>query len=177
MSKPCANTCWRRSILERAKLADPLLSDKPNGEVTYYDYPSARLTQNIFDPSGPLVADPYGGNQSRQQRLRLVEDWRVSGHDCGSNRHANGLAWAVLFNSTPPPSRGFNIASIEGALDSVALFNLPDQVANFASTLIGPALSAKNPVVNSATFQPGIVSGSWLSIFGSNLATVPDLAL
>ena len=59
----------------RAKLADPLLSDKPNGEVTYYDYPSARLTQNIFDPSGPLVAAPYGGNTTNFLAKEATGGW------------------------------------------------------------------------------------------------------
>src|SRR5262249_36789457 len=89
----------------------------------------------------------------------------------GGYWHAKGVGWAGLFKSTPPPSRGFNIVSIAEAPDSLAFFNFPEPSADFASTPICAELSAKKHLCTKATFQPGIVSGSWLSIFGSNLAT------
>jgi CubicO group peptidase (beta-lactamase class C family) len=62
----------------RAKLADPLLSDNLNGEVTYYDYPGAPLAQNIFDPSGPKVPEPYGGNASNFLAKEATGGWVTS---------------------------------------------------------------------------------------------------
>jgi N-acyl-D-amino-acid deacylase len=219
----------------RAKMADPLLSDKLNGEVTYYDYPGAPLAQNIFDPSGPKVPEPYGGNESNFlakeatggwvtspiDLLRLINGWdglrggplfapstiqlmeteaqadnnasyyygvgmeinRVSnGFDWSKGggysgtlafvfRYWNGLAYAVAFNSEPAAGSIDYETPIETALSAVPSFNLPDQLGNFQSTLKSPVLAATNPVVSGATFQPGIVSGSWLSITGTNLAT------
>jgi uncharacterized protein (TIGR03437 family) len=48
--------------IERAKQADPFISDIVNGEVTYYDYPGAPLGKNVYDPTGPLVPEPYGNH-------------------------------------------------------------------------------------------------------------------
>ena len=57
----------RRNVLtplgiQRAKQADPFLSDTVNGEVSYYDYPGAPLGKNVYNPSGPLVPQPYGNH-------------------------------------------------------------------------------------------------------------------
>jgi uncharacterized protein (TIGR03437 family) len=46
--------------IQRAKQADPFLSD--NGEVTYYDFPGAPLGKNVYNPTGPLVPQPYGNH-------------------------------------------------------------------------------------------------------------------
>jgi uncharacterized protein (TIGR03437 family) len=219
----------------RAKQADSLLSDKVNGEVTYYDYPGAPLAQNIFDPTGPKVPAPYGGNGSNflakeatggwvtstidllrfingldglrggplfaPSTIQLMEtepqadnnaayyygvgmeinrvsngfDWSKGGDYPGTQafvfRYSTGVAYAVLFNSEPAAGLINFQTPIETFLNSLASFNLPDQLANFQSTLKTPVLSATNPVVSGATFQPGIVSGSWVSITGTNLAT------
>ncbi len=48
--------------IQRAKQADPFLSDTVNGEVTYYDYPGAPLAKNVYNPTGPLVPQPYGNH-------------------------------------------------------------------------------------------------------------------
>ncbi len=97
--------------------------------------------------------------------------------------HSPTFNWAVLFNSAPSQSAS-NTASedgeptfendyvnqIESALGRVMVPSI-DQFPNFASTLLTPTLQASNPVVQGATFQPGIVSGSWVTIRGQNLAT------
>ena len=48
--------------IQRAKQADSFLSDTVNGEVTYYDYPGAPLAKNVYNPTGPLVPQPYGNH-------------------------------------------------------------------------------------------------------------------
>ena len=48
--------------IQRAKQADPFLSDAVNGEVTYYDFPGAPLGKNVYNPSGPLVPQAYGNH-------------------------------------------------------------------------------------------------------------------
>jgi N-acyl-D-amino-acid deacylase len=86
----------------RAKLADPLLSDNLNGEVTYYDYPGAPLAQNIFDPSGPKVPEPYGGNASNFLAKEATGGWVTSPIDL--LRLINGWmgCGADLYSPLPP---------------------------------------------------------------------------
>jgi uncharacterized protein (TIGR03437 family) len=48
--------------IQRAKQADPFLSDTLNGEVTYYDFPGAPLGKNVYNPTGPLVPQAYGNH-------------------------------------------------------------------------------------------------------------------
>ncbi len=216
----------------RVKLGESLLSDQPNGEVTYYGYPDQPLVANIYDPSGPKVPAPYGDinflaiegvggwvldtidllrfingldglrggpllapstiqlMQTEAQAFNNAADYygvgmeinRVSG---GYNwwkdgaipgelsevfRYSGGLAFAVAFNSRPKGTFDYPQV-IATALSTISNYNLPDQLGNFQSTLKAPVLSTSNPVVSGATFQPGIVSGSWLSITGTNLAT------
>jgi uncharacterized protein (TIGR03437 family) len=63
------------------------------------------------------------------------------------------------------------VESILGQLNSSKTVPAGNLYASFSSTLLTPTFSATNPVVQSATFQPGIVSGSWVTITGQNLAT------
>jgi uncharacterized protein (TIGR03437 family) len=48
--------------IQRAKQADPFVSDSVNGEVTYYDFPGAPLGKNVYNPTGPLVPQQYGNH-------------------------------------------------------------------------------------------------------------------
>jgi uncharacterized protein (TIGR03437 family) len=48
--------------IQRAKEADPFISDLVNNEVTYYDYPGAPLAQNVYPSGAPLVPRPYGNH-------------------------------------------------------------------------------------------------------------------
>jgi uncharacterized protein (TIGR03437 family) len=48
--------------IQRAKQADPFVSDTANGEVTYYDFPGAPLGKNVYNPTGPLVPQAYGNH-------------------------------------------------------------------------------------------------------------------
>jgi len=218
----------------RIKVADPLLSDPANGEVTYYDYPGAPLAEDIFNPTGPAVPAPYGGPESNflakeatggwvtdtidllrfmngldglrggpllnSSTIQLMEtedpafgtaanyygigmeidrvttgfDWWKNGGYAGTSatvfRYASGVAFAVLFNSAPNVTFDYDDA-IGSALNTITTYPATDQLSSFPSTLTPPAASATSPVVSGATFQPGIVSGSWVTITGANLAT------
>ncbi len=98
----------------------------------------------------------------------------------------SGFTWAVVFNGDPTPETGTSsednggtfITNVVDAIINVLTQandnnTVPsgNQYANFQSTLLTPTFSATNPVTNGATFQPGIVSGSWVAIQGQNLAT------
>src|SRR5580698_6298979 len=48
--------------IQRAKQADPFISDVVNDEVTYYNYPGAPLAQNVYASGGPLVPAQYGNH-------------------------------------------------------------------------------------------------------------------
>ena len=61
------------------------------------------------------------------------------------------------------------------ALSAVSAFPTTDQFPNFTSTLAAPIVQASNGVTNAATFLPEIVSGSWVTINGTNLATATRL--
>lgn len=89
-----------------------------------------------------------------------------------------GYSYALIFNGNPAydPSND-NAGSFEGSLGSMVLTAVNqlgtaapggDQYAAGDSTLLTPVITS---VVQGATFQPGIVSGSWVTITGQNLAT------
>jgi uncharacterized protein (TIGR03437 family) len=93
----------------------------------------------------------------------------------------------VIFNSNPSQSNASTaaedssgafisgvVAQIENVLTQVNDSNSnpkTDSYPNFNSTLLTPGFAATAPVVNGATYQPGMVSGSWVTITGQNLAT------
>lgn len=95
-------------------------------------------------------------------------------------RGANLTDFAVVFNSAPAsasengsdPFETDYVNQIETALSQVTSWPTTDQFASYASTLVAPALSTTGPpVVNAADFQPNVTPGSWIAIYGSNLAT------
>lgn len=53
--------------------------------------------------------------------------------------------------------------------DGILMYRQPP--ANASST---PAIASQNGVVNGASFAPGIVGGSWVTIYGVNFAAVTD---
>ena len=89
-----------------------------------------------------------------------------------------GYSFALVFNGNPAyDPNNDNAGSFEGSLGSMVLTAVNqlgtaapsgDQYANTDSSLLTPAI---NSIVQGATFQPGIVSGSWATITGQNLAT------
>ena len=228
--------------IQRAKEAEPMMSDKVNGEVTYYDWPGAPLVQNVYQAGGPMTPAAYGGwdflaTQASGgwvttpiELLRFVNgldgarggpllqpatiqmmeqeapafgsansfyglgfdmsknvngyNWTKDGGLPGTSaflyRGSLGLCWAVLFNSAPQlhtedsagdTFEGDYVAQIQNALGQVKTWPAGDQFANWPSALVKPAFRATNPVVNGASFQPGITAGSWVTLYGTNLAT------
>ena len=227
--------------IQRAKIADSLLSDKVNGEVTYYDTPGAPLVANLYDPAGAHVPAPYGGHDFEAafaaggwvtttiDLLRFINGiegrrggpllspatiqemqvkapaftgssfyglgfnmapsvngfiWTKDGGLPGTAsyvyRQANGLCWAVVFNSRPSgavdgdSSDAFEtdfVSTLKSVITAVQSWPAVDQFTTYASTLVQPSISASNGVLQGATFLPGIVSGSWVTIKGANLGT------
>jgi uncharacterized protein (TIGR03437 family) len=135
--------------------------------------PSTIQLMETEDPAFNGVANYYGIGMEIDKVSGGFNWWKNGGYPGTAAevfRYANGIAWAVIFNSAPSGTFSY-AAPIETVLNTFSQPNLPDQLGNFQSTLVAPVLSSSNPVVSGATFQPGIVSGSWLTITGTNLAT------
>jgi uncharacterized protein (TIGR03437 family) len=229
--------------IQRAKQADPFISDVVNDEVTYYNYPGAPLAQNAYASGGPLVPQQYGNHDflateasggwvsTPIELLRLVngidgtnggpllqpstiqlmetessafagaagfyglgfdmhtttgggfnwfKDGALPGTAAYLYRGANKTDFAVVFNSAPAsagedsndPFETDYVNQIETAITQVTSWPTASQFASYPSTLVAPQLStAGPPVVNAASFEPNITPGSWVAIYGSNLAT------
>ncbi|MDQ2900919.1 MAG: serine hydrolase [Acidobacteriota bacterium] len=229
--------------IQRAKIADSLLSDVVNGEATYYDAPGAPPVTNLYDPAGPPVPAPYGGHNFEAafaaggwvttpiELLRFINGiegrrggpllqpatiremqtkapaftgtnfyglgfnmspsvngfiWTKDGGLPGTAsyvyRQANGLCWAVVFNSRPVSTGTTDgdsadafetdfVTTLRILITAAQAWPALDQFPAYASTLVQPLIAASNGVLQGATFLAGIVSGSWVSIKGANLGT------
>jgi len=71
--------------------------------------------------------------------------------------------------SSPPLQAGTYHIAIRNFSPSPGTVSLTVTVESGAAT--GPTIAAQNGVVNGASFQPGLASGAWISILGTNLAT------
>jgi len=228
--------------IQRAKQADPFISDTVNNEVTYYDYPGAPMAASAYN-SGALVPRPYGNHDflatqasggwvtTPIELLRFVNgidgvrggpllqtatiqlmqneapafggaaayyglgfdmhtvtggglNWYKDGGLPGTAAYlfkgANKNDYAVIFNSAPSsvsedgadPFENDYVNQIQTAIAAVTNWPTTDQFPIYPSTLVGPTISTTGkPVVNAASPQAGVVPGSWISIYGSNLAT------
>jgi len=86
----------------------------------------------------------------------------------------------VLFLNSRDQGEGALFQDIDSgywnARSKVASWPTNDQFAGYPDTdpqvfAATPAINGREGVVNSATFDRGVVSGSWFSIFGANLST------
>lgn len=108
----------------------------------------------------------------------MDERRRVAGDHVYCGSHADRFQFCFPLNNNPAyrPSddEGGSFGSSLSASILAYLNGLGTTVPagnlypNFASTLLAPKVNA---VVQGATFQPGLVSGSWMTLRGNNLAT------
>jgi uncharacterized protein (TIGR03437 family) len=112
--------------------------------------------------------------------FNLYKDGALPGTAAYLYRGANKTDFAVVFNSAPAsasetstdPFETDYVNQIETAITQVTSWPTTNQFASYPSTLVAPQLStAGPPVVNAASFEPNITPGSWVAIYGSNLAT------
>ena len=96
-------------------------------------------------------------------------------------RTNDGFVWVVFLNYRGDNATAQNNlftdidSGLWNAAGQVTSWPTGDQFANYPdapaqTTQSQPALTTREGVVNGATFDRGIVSGSWLTLFGANLA-------
>jgi uncharacterized protein (TIGR03437 family) len=94
-----------------------------------------------------------------------------TGFVSGSTVNFNSTAIPTTFGSATSLTANVPASSVvSGGAASITVSNPDGSVSNSVNFQIGgkPAITA---VVNGASFQPGIESGSWSTIFGTNLST------
>jgi N-acyl-D-amino-acid deacylase len=96
-------------------------------------------------------------------------------------RTSDGFDWVVFFNYRP--SDPTDLSNMENDIDpglvnaagEVTSWPANDQFVNYPdtpaqTTQAQPALTTREGVLNGATFDRGVVSGSWIALFGDNLS-------
>jgi len=105
-------------------------------------------------------------------------DWWTDGAFEGTYsqviRTYDGGDLVAVFNNWPGDAAAFGAAvnkALWTAYDSIQSWPSTDQFNNYpASTAAVPSVNAQEGVVNAASYQRGIVPGSWVAIFGDTLA-------
>src|SRR5579884_706428 len=89
-------------------------------------------------------------------------------------RTYDGSDWVVMFNEWPNNDMNFGAAvgtALWTAYDSITSWPAGDQYSRWPdATGPTPSITAADGVLNAASFQRGIVPGSWIAIFGDDLA-------
>jgi uncharacterized protein (TIGR03437 family) len=127
-------------------------------------------------------ASYYGLGFDMQKTASGGFNWSKDGDLAGTAaylyRGANGIDWAVAFNSAPlssesstDPFESDYVSQIQTAIAAVTAWPTTDQFPNYASTLVQPVLRTTGPVEDAASGAQAVVPGSWVSIYGTNLAT------
>jgi uncharacterized protein (TIGR03437 family) len=99
-------------------------------------------------------------------------------------RTNDGFDWVVFFNTRPDYS-DTDQATIDDDIQSglwnayYQTTNWPtnDQFVNYPDSQAGatePAITTRDGVVNGATFDRGVVSGSWITLYGVNFAATTE---
>ena len=146
--------------------------------------PSTIQLMQTYTPAQNFTANSYYGLGFNMEKISSGIRWSKDGALSATASYAvhspSGFSWAVVFNTNPDwgasPSTedlgpGFMtslVNSLEQTLNPSTAPASGDLYAQFPSKLLTPSISS---VVQGATFQPGIVPGSWVTIKGQNLAT------
>lgn len=127
----------------------------------------------------------YGLGMMTRPVGREANWWHTGGSDGNLAfyaRLASGYSWVVLLNASPKEEalRGTLLNEIDRGLSDAftKVTNWPasDQFADYpdrtaAEISAQPAIDTREGVVNAATLDRGVVSGSWLTVRGANLAS------
>lgn len=151
----------------------PLLTPATVSLMTTYT-PAQGFTASSYYGLGFEMAPNSGG-------IRWTKDGANAGVGSYLTHSASGFSWALILNSDPDygttgsedlgPGVVTNLVNaVESMLGTVTAPATGDLYPQYASQLLTPVVTS---VVQGATFQaqPGIVPGSWVTIYGTNLST------
>jgi uncharacterized protein (TIGR03437 family) len=138
-------------------------SNETNGQAGRFD----PIDSATFVMCENGSARPAGGDCPQQAPLQFIE-------------HAQAAqSGTFTFEWTPPASDVGSIRMyVAGNAANGNRMATGDRIYTASYTLMPastqpkPQVNSQNGVVNSAGFQPGVAAGSWISIFGQNLAPV-----
>ena len=114
--------------------------------------------------------------------VNAAGDWWGSGGMPGTATHflrtGDGMAFVLQFNGLLPGQEGVSDEMEKGLQDlrkKVTSWPLHDLFSDYPSVdprviAATPMIQGREGVVNGATFDRGVVAGSWFTIFGTNLA-------
>jgi len=141
-------------------------------------------TSGFSGDGGPAtsaqMASPYGVAVDGSGNIYIADynNSRVREVSSGIMTTAAGRGTGPIGDGGPPTDAGLDPAAV--AVDSAGNLYIADiefnrirKVTIGATPLPAPSISA-NGIVNGASFQPGIVPGSWATVQGSNLSAVTD---
>jgi uncharacterized protein (TIGR03437 family) len=140
-----------------------LASNETNGQAGRFD---------VVD-SGQLILCQDGRERSASGTCAATTPLEFIEHSRPSTTNTIEIDWTPPADATAGNVRFY----VAGNATNSNGMNTGDKIytANFtlepkAATTSGPAITATNGVTNGASFSPGVVTGSWTTIFGTNLA-------
>lgn len=80
-------------------------------------------------------------------------------------------AYTISLDSRPPLQAGTYYVALANWSASGGQVSIRYSLTTTSGPSVGPVIAAQNGVANGASFQPGLASGAWISILGTNLAT------
>lgn len=146
-----------------------------SGGLTYSPGQTQRVTVRILDPD---ATRRYGFQMTaRTEGLAQAGTFRPGSNTTLTTQapfvyiNQTASASSYSFEWTPPDSRELVRLYVAGmAARGTRDSHVYTTMIELRPAGTPPALRAENPVVNGASYAPGISPGAWITIFGENLA-------
>jgi uncharacterized protein (TIGR03437 family) len=150
---------------------------------TYGYQVSARLASNLtsgqagrFDvvATNQFILCEDGTPRTASGSCRAATPLEFIEHSRPSPSNTIEIDWTPPAAATAGDVRFYvagNATNANGQPTGDKIYNANYTLTPKAATSEGPAITATNGVTNGASFSPGVVTGSWTTIFGTNLAS------